>query len=280
MMWHRFVVFIGVALCAQAQTPPAFEVASVKANNSEARSGTPPQFVSGGRFVATNMPLLFVIAAAWNVPFQGPRLTRGSDSLTVLGDRFDIEAKAPAGAFPAGMSEQARLEKMRLMLQALLIDRFKLVMRKETKELPIYAVVVAKGGPKLEKAKIGEAECLAEGAKDFGAICHSFNGGQGRGLHGAAVDVADLALYVENWAQRPVVDKTGIKGLFHIETKPWQPITLGPAPPTGAKAEDGSDAADLPTLFTVFEALGLKLEPQKDRVDIFRIEQVERPSEN
>lgn len=153
------------------------------------------------------------------------------------------------------------------MLQALLIDRFKLEIRKETRELPIYAVVVAKGGPKLEKAKIG-------------SVCHSFKGGQGRGLHGAAVDPPDLALVVENWAQRPVVDKTGIKGLFHIETKPWQAVTVGPAPADGAKAEDGSEAADLPTLFTVFESLGLKLEPRKDRVDVFRIERVEQPSEN
>jgi uncharacterized protein (TIGR03435 family) len=140
--------------------------------------------------------------------------------------------------------------------------------------------VVAKGGPKLEKAKIDEAQCLVGSAKEFGATCHSFNGGQGRGLHGAAVDIADLALYVENWAQRPVVDKTGIAGLFHIETKPWQPITLGPAPAPGAKAEDGSDAADLPTLFTVFQDLGLKLEPHKGRVDIFRIERLQPPTEN
>jgi uncharacterized protein (TIGR03435 family) len=279
MILRRLAVVSFVALAAYSQAPPAFEVASVKANNSETRSATPPQFVAGGRFISTNLPLLYVIAAAWNIPFQGPRLNGASEALRLLRDRYDIEAKAPTGAFPPGMSQQARLEKMRLMLQALLIDRFKLVMRKETRELPIYAVVVAKGGPKLEKAKTDEVECFA-GVKDFGAICHSFNGGQGRGLHGAAVDISDLALVVENWAQRPVVDKTGIKGLFHIETKPWQPITLGPAPATGAKAEDGSDAADLPTLFTVFEELGLKLEPQKDRVDVFRIERVEKPSEN
>jgi uncharacterized protein (TIGR03435 family) len=229
MMLRRLVVVSVVALAARAQAPPAFEVASVKLNNSDARGGTPPQFVSGGRFVSTNMPLLYVVAAAWNLPFQGPRLNGAADALSLLRDRYDIEAKAPADAFPPGMTEQARLEKMRLMLQALLVDRFKLVVRKETRELPIYAVVVGKGGPKLERAKTDEAQCFA-GVKDFGAICHSFNGGQGRGLHGAAVDMADLALYVENWAQRPVVDKTGIKGLFHIETKPWQPITLGPAP--------------------------------------------------
>jgi len=279
-MWHRFAILFTATLCAQAQAPPAFEVASVKANKSEARGGTLPQFLAGGRFVSTNFPLFYVVQAAWNLPFESRRLTGDSGVLSMLRDRYDIEAKAPADTFPAGMLEQARLEKMRAMLQTLLVERFKLVVRKETRELPIYAVVVAKGGPKLEKAKIDEAECLGEGVKDFGVLCHSFNGGQGRGLHGAAVDLSDLGLYVENWAQRPVVDKTGIKGLFHIETKPWQPMTPGPVPAPGAKAEDGSDAADLPTLFTVFQDLGLKLEPQKGRVDYFRVERVEKPSEN
>jgi hypothetical protein len=64
MMWRGFAILFAASLSAQAQAPPAFEVASVKANNSETRGGTPPQFVSGGRFVSTNMPLLFVIAEA------------------------------------------------------------------------------------------------------------------------------------------------------------------------------------------------------------------------
>ncbi len=99
-------------------------------------------------------------------------------------------------------------------------------------------------------------------------------------MHGQAVDMSDLAMYVENWAERPVVDMTGIQGLFHIETRGWLPMTPGPAPAAGAKAEDGGDLADLPTLFEVFEKMGLKLEARKAPVDIFHIDSIEKPSQN
>jgi len=64
-------------------------------------------------------------------------------------------------------------------------------MRRETKELPIFAVIVGKNGPKLEKSAIEEKDCET-------APCHVFMGGRGRGLHGQAVNMADLAMYVEN----------------------------------------------------------------------------------
>ncbi|HEX4277148.1 MAG TPA: DUF3738 domain-containing protein, partial [Bryobacteraceae bacterium] len=70
------------------------------------------------------------------------------------------------------------------------------------------------------------------------------------------------------------------RGLYHIETKPWIPMRLGPAPAAGAKAEDGSEVADLPTLFTVFENLGLKLEAQQAPVEYFVIDHIERPDAN
>ncbi len=103
MTWRRIAVFVAVVVSAYAQAPPAFEVASVKANKSNAPDGTPPQFLPGGRFVSTNVPLLFVLAAAWNIPFQGPRLNGDTDLLSLLRERYDIEAKAPADAFPAGI---------------------------------------------------------------------------------------------------------------------------------------------------------------------------------
>lgn len=160
---------IVAAFAAGAQTRPTFEVVSVKANTSADFRGAQMQFLPGGRFVATNYPLQFVIAAAWNVPFQGPRLAGGPE--WVRSERFDIEAKAAKGPVPHA--------EMRLMLQALLEDRFHLKMRRDTKELPIFAVIVGKNGPKLEKSTIEEKDCET-------APCHVFMGGRGRGLHGQA----------------------------------------------------------------------------------------------
>lgn len=170
------------------------------------------------------------------------------------------------------------------MLQSLLADRFKLVIRHETKELPAYFVTVAKGGPKLEKAKLTEKDC-AEGASSFGdpSSCHSFNGGQGQGLHGEAVDLSDLALTLEGFSDRPVVDHTGLQGLYNIQTEGWVPLRPRPPRPPGAdpSAEDLAFADPArPTIFAIFDRLGLKLESQKAPVEAFVIESVQRPSSN
>jgi uncharacterized protein (TIGR03435 family) len=132
-----------VTLPIRAQSPQAFEVASVRPNKSTDFRGVQLQFLSGGRFVATNYPLQLLIAAAWNLPFQSPRLTGGPD--WIRSERYDIEAKAENGAIPAGLPAQARKDKMRMMLRTLLADRFKLTMRRETKELPIYRLTAPVG---------------------------------------------------------------------------------------------------------------------------------------
>jgi uncharacterized protein (TIGR03435 family) len=169
------------------------------------------------------------------------------------------------------------------MLQALLADRFKLKIHRETKETPVYALVVGKGGPKLQKGDIEEKDC-PEGTPPpaLGApvtACHIINGGRGRGLHSRAVDMSDVVTFIENWTDRPLVDKTGIKGLYHIDTSGWLPMEAGLSPVPGTK-QDGVDVADLPTIFEVFEKLGLKMESTKDKVDVYVIDHVEKPSEN
>src|SRR5215469_3685733 len=223
-------------LMAQSQPSksPAFEVASVKQNTSGDFRNAALQYLPGGRFVARNIGLSFLIGEAYHVPYTSGRLSGGPDWMRR--ENYDIEATAPAGAFPAGTAARTRVQGTRLMLQALLADRFKLVMRREMKEIPAYVITVAKGGPKLEKSTLTEDFC-ASTPESFGEAdsCHVFNGGQGRGLHGVAVDVTDLAYFVEAFADRPVVDRTSLKGLYNIQTEGWVPLRPRPPRPPGTE---------------------------------------------
>ena len=267
---------------AQPAASPAFEVASVKVHKPGDNRRIFPQFLPGGRFTSAGIPVRMLIAIAYNVGFQSVRLTGGPDWISSMEGVYDIEAKPGKGAIPPGLPGSIRDEKLRLMLQTLLADRFQLKIRRETKELPVYAVVVARSGSRLQKAKVEDKDCRqAEDEPETpGVTCHTVMGGRGRGLHGEAISLSDLMKFVENWSERPLVDKTGIQGLFNIQTSGWVSAQPGAPPPAGAKAEDGTDLADVPTLFTVFERLGLKLESQKSPVEIFVIEHVEKPSEN
>jgi bla regulator protein BlaR1 len=274
---------IAVGIRAQSQPAPhlAFEVTSVKQNKSADWRGMGIEFLPGGRFKATNVPLLIVIATAYDVPFQSSRLSGGPDWIRSDKDKYDIEASAEKDAIPAGSSVKARDEKIKWMLQSLLADRFKLIIRRETKELPVYALVVGKNGPKLQKSKIEEKDCPE--VSDGNTGCHQFMGGQGRGLHGKAVDMSDMALFVGNWTDRPLLDRTGIKGLFEIDTDGWVPIRprLPVAPGADPSPEDiAMSDPTRPTLYMIFDRLGLKMESSKGPVDMFVIDHVEKPTEN
>ena len=282
-------VIIGMtnAFPLRAQSKQAFEVVSVKPYKGDGRDLRAPEFLPGGRFTS-KAPLLMVIASAYNIPVQvaAARVTGAPSWMNFTRNSvdgiYDIEATAPKDAIPDGLSPDARSDRYRLMLQALLADRFKLAIRRETKEMPVYALVVGKGGPKLQKADIEEKDCPANpgGSGDGTIVCHRFNGGRGRGLHARAVTMSDLASWVQSWTDRPLIDKTGIKGIYHIETEPWQPMELASSSPAPGTKQDGVDLRDLPTIFTVFERLGLKMESQKGNVDIYVIDHIEKPSEN
>ena len=268
----------------RGQSPPAarlaFEVASVKLNSSTDRRGMGMQILPGGRFVAS-APVFVVAAIAYDVPIQSDRIAGGPDWLRT--ERYDIEATPDKGAFPAGISVKDRNDRVHLMLQTLLAERFKMVIHREIKELPVYAVTV-KDSRKLQKAAVEEKACLevTKGPQDP-ASCHTFSGGQGQGMHAQAVSMPDLASYSSGWAERPVIDKTGLQGLFNIQTEGWVPMRPRPARPAGQDPtpEDlaFTDPAR-PTLFQIFDRLGLKLESQKAPIEMFVIESAERPSEN
>jgi uncharacterized protein (TIGR03435 family) len=256
----------------QPTTPPAFEVASVKANKSGSPSGIGMNF-HGNRFSATNMPLQIIISLAYDIPFQSSRLTGGPE--WIRRDRFNIEATADKNAFPKGASFTLRRQKMQWMLQTLLADRFKLTIRRETKELPSYAVVVAKNGPKLQKASIEDQDCTDD------SMCHQMQGGRGRGLHGKAIDMSDVLVFFGNWSDRPLVDKTSITGLYDIETEGWAP-SIPRNPEAADNSEEAKAMADpsRPTMFLIFDRLGLKLEARKESVDMYVIEHIEPRQSN
>jgi uncharacterized protein (TIGR03435 family) len=174
---------------------------------------------------------------------------------------------------------------MRAMMQSLLKDRFRLAMRHDTKDLPVYELTVAKGGPKLEKAAVEEKDCPV--GPTAGNPCHSFNGGMGRGMHAKAVNMQDLSRFIENWTDLPVLDRTRLTGLYAIETEGWMPMNLPPPPPPGAAAPVARPNGDgdimdpaRPTIFMVLQKLGLELKKQRGPVDVYTVEHIEKPAAN
>ncbi len=280
---------IGIALVAsigmaQARmenlSTPKFDVTSVRLNRAPDLGKGLLQVLPGCRFVATNIPLMQVIAFAWDLPLHSQRLALAS-GVRMPEDIYDIEAVAEKDACPAAMTTEARVIKMRLMVQALLQDRFQLRIRRELKEQPVYALVVGKRGPRLEKSRFQEQGCGETDPKRLvsNPACHFLDGDQDRGLHGASVTIAQVVEYAQDFTDRPIFDKTALTGFYNIQTEAWAPMkpSLDGGPQPGDAPVNNSDR---PTLFEVFEKLGLHLEPQKAAIDTFFIDHVERPSEN
>jgi uncharacterized protein (TIGR03435 family) len=289
---------------SRAQSPvsnapaPEFEVASVKPNKSGERGGRIMNS-PGGRFTAANISLKMLIHLAYGV--TDSQISGGPGWLN--SEKFDIEAKTDDSSIadPWKLSEEQRKlaqDRSKRMLQALLADRFKLTLHRETKELPVYALVVAKNGPKLQQASADELRPPdPKEHQDFRKGPPNGAMPKGRGLFmrpgqltGTAAPLTVLAETLSNQPElgRIVLDKTGLKGNYDFTLK-WaaderQGQMFG-GPGGGGKEEPGSDSAPPPdsgpSIFTAIqEQLGLRLESQKGPVEILVIDSAERPSEN
>jgi len=95
-------------------------------------------------------------------------------------------------------------------------------------------------------------------------------------LNARAINMDDLARYLENWADLPVVNRTALSDLFAVETEGWRPMRLPPPPPSGNTPAAGFD--DLPTIFTVLRKLGLELKQQEATVPVYIVEHIEPTS--
>ena len=287
------IVLAAAGAFAQPATAPlTFEVATIKPSSGGDRRSA-MMFQPGGGFRATGVTFKTLLTLAYDLrEFQisgGPKW--------IETDRFDITAKAEHGATAnadsepprpmLSMSEEERKtiqEQMAQRLQALFADRFHLVVHKETKEQQVYALVVGKGGSKLQAAQ-GSASQRQNSSERQGPSGPQGMMRMGRGsVEGHGVPIEFLIRAISGQLGRPVIDRTGLSGNFDIKLQwtpdPGQaPKTFGDAPPPGVEPPPSDPNG--PSIFTALqEQLGLRLESQKGPVDLIVIDRVEKPSEN
>jgi uncharacterized protein (TIGR03435 family) len=266
------LVFLLLALQAVAQSQ-SFDVISIKAARSSDPHNMRMRVLPNGDLSASSVPLLELVRFAYDVPVNpSPRL----DGLPGWRETYDIEAKAPANAVPTGLQESETRRRMQGMIRGLLADRFKLVMRVEQKTMPVYALTVASGGPSLQKSTIADKDCVLDTGTPEG--CHNFIMGRGHPLRARAITMDDLVQYIENWTDLPAVNRTGLAGLFTVDTEGWNPMRLPPPPP--GTAAGASPFADLPTIFAVLRPLGLELKRETATVPVYTVEHIERPADS
>ncbi len=268
---------LNVTPLLRAQSTGKYDIVSIKPRPQGDRGGTLPQFLPGGEFKSANVPLLIVIAFAYNVPFQGGQINGGPTWLRSPDSIFDIDAKSDTDV-TKGLSPRERDEKLRGMLQALLADSFKLRARREMQEQPVYLLTVAKNGPKLQQSKLQPKDCGEDPSQ-----CHTGGAGQGRGIHTKAATIQQIVVDVSNYTDHPLLDRTGLKGLYDIDTDGWVPMRPRPPRPPGTEptAEDLAFADPArPTLYQIFDRLGLKMESFRAPADVITIESAEKPAAN
>jgi len=235
-----------VAAVLSAQTP-SFEAASIKPNRSTSASSS--SRMTAGQVNMENVSIRKVTLMAYGIPDDRSYALAGPDW---LGDeRFDIVARYPGGT---------PQEQVRLMLQNLLAERFKLALHRETRQLPQYALVVAKGGPRIQPAEPGQ---------------QGTSGRPGR-LEATKITMQKLCDLFAKMVGMPVVNETGMAGVYSF-TLEWAPDETTRLEPDSPPAPSGK-----PSLFAALqEQLGLKLEGRKGPAEVLVVDHIDRtPTEN
>ncbi len=302
---------------------PSFEVISIKPS---APLGGGAVRIGGGargnRYNVVGANLKMLLQQAYGpLPASGP-----GGQLQIIGgpgwmdsDRYDIQANVDCSG---GVISREHLQ---LMIQSMLEDRFQLKAHMETRELSVYNLVVAKDGPRIKPSSdqtppaaatggppqpCGPAPAAPAAATPFGPLPPPPAPGQrggpldpnfvpprgsvmmmfgqtGMTMQASGVPLANLVNMLQQQVGRPVIDKTGLKGLFDFKLQ-FSPEGLAgapmpPPPPAGAGpiGPPPSTAADpVPSLFTAIQELGLRLESAKGPVSVLVVDSVQKPTEN
>jgi bla regulator protein BlaR1 len=270
---------LGQSPAAASPPRPAFDVASIKPNHGG--TGLFGVRADPGRFVAEDVTVKFLVLYAYQV--------KESQIFGIPGwiesEHYNIDAKAdrPPADAPRKLISDEQGAQLRLMVRSLLADRFKLTLHHETKDLPIYALVIAKNGPKLHESTATPEDSVPLGPPPPPGgpqPRHSMRFGRGE-LTVNAQNLDMLAEMLSHQLGRLVVNKTGLNGNYDFTLK-WTPDeSQGQLP--GGPPGDAAPPPDAsgPSIFTAIqEQIGLRLESQKGPADTIVIDHVERPSEN
>jgi uncharacterized protein (TIGR03435 family) len=249
---------------AQAQSPagtttPPFDVASVKAvpdapGDYRANLGRAVH----GEVTFTNATLSQCLRYAFGI--NNDDQISGPDWIKSRQFRYDIAAKGPP---------EAPIPLLRAMLQALLIERFKLVLHREQKDFAFLALVAGKNGPKIHESH--DSPPAPGGREIMGAIISNH------------MSMEQLTLLLSRFLRQPVVDTTGLQGFFELKLQ-WTPENRTSPPSAVGSADTGAapDVAPGPTIFEAVQTqLGLKLEPRKGPLEVIVVDRAEKvPVEN
>lgn len=230
-----------------------FAVASVKVTDDRRATFDTP--LNGNRFTAAGVTLKMLISYAWDK--QISQISGGPDWLD--SERYDIDARPES----AVTGEQV-LQSIRSMLQSLLADRFKLAVHTESRQAPVYQLVLAKNGPRLKETSAGARVPNQQMAR--GQIIAS------------ATPLSQLLPLLSVLVQRQVVDKTGLIGKYDFTLtytlEASRDGAIGPNVPAPVDP-------NAPSVFTALqEQLGLKLESGRDAVEVLAIDHAEKPDPN
>ena len=243
------IATLGTLLSGAVFGQPAFEVASVKVNKSG--ESEPTGDAKNGRFTLHNCPMFVIVARAYQVNFDridGPEWLKT--------ERYDIDAK---------FAPDTTGEDLWLMVQNLLAERFKLVAHHEQKPVTVWALVVAKKGPKLQPPAADSPltrECTRQGLQ---LTC------QARKITTAEFAERFLHWTSRNWFGLPIVDQTGLTGVYDFSLT-WTMTN---------RSDDPVEAPGVSLFDALQDQLGLKLEQRKAPVDRIVIDSMEKvPTEN
>ena len=283
-------VTVAAVACAQTPAHPAFEVASIRAssNSDEIQQGKVAVgvHIDGAQVRVTSFTVKEYLGIAYQM-----KIAQISGPDWISQDRFDISATIPAGGKASQVDE---------MLQALLTDRFRLKIHREKKEFPVYALVEGKGPLKLKEVPMDPADTAAstpfdvKGGGDVNGVNINYGNGQTFAFVPNTVEVHKLTMemfagIIERFADRTVVDMTGLKGAYDfkvdINADDYLPMLIHSAinagvvlPPEAAKLAEGHTAAGLSD---ALQQVGLKLEARKAPLDVIVVDDGRRtPTDN